>query len=165
MAVGSSPQFKVNMNVNCAVPDGTALSFPSMIASASTPDLNASNNASLASVLVSNPAPVLGPVSASPATLWPPNHTMTDVTIDYSVTDNCGIPACSLSVVSSEADNGLGDGNSSGDFEVVDDHHVRLRAERSGKGPGRTYTVTVTCEDTGGGFSSAQTEVKVPHNK
>jgi hypothetical protein len=90
---------------------------------------------------------------------------MVDVTVDYTVADNCGTPSCALSVVSSEPDNGQGDGNTTGDIEVVDDHHLRLRAERSGNGPGRTYTITATCGDSGGGSSSTQTAVVVPHNK
>jgi hypothetical protein len=165
MPVGSNPQFNVSLNVACAVPDGTSISFPSQIASASTPDQNPADNMSTATVLVSNPAPVIGAVSALPAALWPPNHKMTDVTVNYTVTDNCGIAACSLAVSSSEPDNGLGDGDTSGDFEVVDDHHIRLRAERSGNGSGRTYTVTVTCQDSGGGSSAAQTAVLVPHHQ
>ena len=96
--------------------------------------------------------------------LWPPNHKMADVTVAYTTTDNCGIPVCSLSATSSEPDDGGGDGSTTGDIEIVDPHHLRLRAERSGGGPGRRYTVAVACTDSGGGSSTAQTTVVVPHN-
>lgn len=165
MAVGSTPQFSVGLRVNCQVPNATAIMFGSSIASASTPDLNPGNNTSSAQVQVSNPPPVIGPATASPAELWPPNHKMKDITVNYTVADNCGTPVCSLSAVSSEPDNGLGDGDTSGDIEIVDDHHLRLRAERAGPGPGRVYTITVACTDSGGGQSSTQTMVMVPHNK
>lgn len=165
MAIAASPEFVVSLRVDCAVPDGTSISVGSAIASLSTPDLDLSDNSSTAQVSVSNPPPVLGPASASPAVLWPPNHTMHDVTVSYTVADNCGTPSCALSVVSSEPDNGQGDGNTTGDIEVVDANHLRLRAERSGNGPGRTYTITATCGDSGGGSSSTQTAVVVPHNK
>jgi hypothetical protein len=165
MPTGSNPQFHVSLNVACPVPHGTSISFPSQIASASTPDQNAADNMTTATVIVSNPAPVIGAVSASPAVLWPPNHKVTDVTVNYTVDDNCGVAACSLAVISSEPDNGVGDGDTSGDFEIMDAHHVMLRAERSGTGPGRTYTITVTCQDSGGGSSSAQTAVLVPHHR
>jgi hypothetical protein len=90
---------------------------------------------------------------------------MVEVAVDYAVADNCGTPSCSLTVVSSEPDNGGGDGNTTGDIQVVDAHHLRLRAERSGGGPGRTYTITASCSDSGGGSSSTQTAVVVPHNR
>ena len=165
MAIAASPEFQVSLRVDCAVPDGTSISVGSAIASASTPDLNPADNLSEAQVSVSNPAPVLGPALATPAVLWPPNHKMVNVTVDYTVSDNCGTPSCSLAVVSSEPDNGGGDGNTTGDIQVVDAHHLRLRAERSGQGPGRTYAITATCSDSGGGSSSTQTAVLVPHNR
>jgi hypothetical protein len=90
---------------------------------------------------------------------------MVDVTVAYTTTDNCGIPVCSVSATSSEPDDGRGDGSTTGDIEIVDPHRLRLRAERSGGGPGRRYTVTVACTDSGGGGSSAQTVVVVPHNR
>jgi hypothetical protein len=165
MAIGSSPEFQVALRVDCAVPDGTPIEVGSAISSTTTPDQDLSDNVSTASVTVSNPPPVLGPATASPAVLWPPNHKMVDVTVSYTVADNCGTPSCALTVVSSESDNGQGDGNTTGDIEVVDAHHLRLRAERSGKGPGRTYAITATCSDSGGGSSSTQTAVLVPHDR
>ena len=51
---------------------------------------------------------------------------------------------------SNEAVNGSGDGNTSTDWQVVDAHHVQLRAERSGNGDGRIYTITLTCTDAAG---------------
>ena len=163
--VGATPRFTVTLATNCAVPDGTSIGFNSAIASATTPDLNPGNNSSSAQVVVSNPPPIIGAVAASPAVLWPPNHKMVDVTVAYTTTDNCGIPVCSLSATSSEPDDGRGDGSTTGDIEIVDPHRLRLRAERSGGGPGRRYTVTVACTDSGGGGSSAQTVVVVPHNR
>lgn len=74
--------------------------------------------------------PVISGVSASQSVLWPPNHLMADVSVDYGVTDDCGTPACTLSVASSEPSEGLGDGDTPVEFEVLDGHHVRLRAER-----------------------------------
>ena len=56
--------------------------------------------------------------------------------------------SCALSVSSSEHVDGPSDGKSSADWEVVDAHHVRLRAKCSGSG--RVYTVTITCADTAG---------------
>ncbi|HKB44354.1 MAG TPA: CHRD domain-containing protein, partial [Chitinophagaceae bacterium] len=48
-------------------------------------------------------APVIHNLSADPNSLWPPNHKMKDVTVNYTVTDNCpGSIACSISVTSNE---------------------------------------------------------------
>jgi cysteine-rich repeat protein len=100
--------------------------------------------------------PVLGPASASPAVLWPPNQKLVDVTVSYSVTDDSGTPLCTLGVA----------GGAAGDSEVVDAHHVRLRAARPGKkGTERTYTITVTCTDAAGGSASTQTAVVAPRDQ
>ena len=45
---------------------------------------------------------------------------------------------------------------------IVDAHHVKLRAERSGIGNGRIYTITITCTDDKGNATSATVTVSVP---
>jgi hypothetical protein len=97
----------------------------------------------------------IGGASANPSVLWPPNHKLVKVTVDYTATDPCGV-TCSLSVASNEG--------STSDWVVVDAHHVLLRAERAGGGSGRTYTVTITCSDTNGS-SSVPVTVSVPHDQ
>jgi len=102
----------------------------------------------------------IGGAAADPSALWPPNHKLVNVAIDYTATDSCGAAApvtCSLSVASNEG--------SSADWQVVDSHHVLLRAERSGGDSGRTYTVTITCTDTAGSSSSSAVTVSVPHDQ
>jgi hypothetical protein len=94
----------------------------------------------------------------------PHHHKMRDVFVSYDVTDNCGTPTTSLSVTSNEPVNGLGDGNTAPDWEIVSANQVRLRAERSGTGNGRIYTITITAADSAGGSSSQILTVSVPHN-
>jgi len=48
---------------------------------------------------------------------------------------------------------------------VIDPHKVTLRAERSGNGKGRTYTITVTCTDVAGKSATRTVAVEVPHDK
>jgi hypothetical protein len=93
--------------------------------------------------------PTITSASASPNTLWPPNHKMVPVTVSVSATDNSGaMPTCQIvSVSSSEPINGLGDGNTAPDWQITGPLTVNLRAERSGKGTGRTYTIIVACTD------------------
>jgi len=109
--------------------------------------------------------PTITGATTSPAMLWPPNHAMVPVTVAYTSSDNCA-GTCSLSVASSQPVDGLGDGDTSPDWQVVDAHTVLLRAERSGKiKSGRTYTITIRCSDAAGNTTSRAVTVLVPHNR
>ena len=70
-----------------------------------------------------------------------------------------------LSVSSNEPVNGTGDGNTAPDWQIVNEHLVRLRAERAGNGTGRVYTITITATDSAGESSSADVAVSVPHDR
>lgn len=109
--------------------------------------------------------PQISGVAASPNVLWPPNHKMVPVAINYLVNDNCDpAPSCSLSISSNEGEAG-GSGHASPDWIVLDAHHVDLRAERSGGGHGRVYTVNISCQDKSGLSSTATVAVTVPHDQ
>jgi hypothetical protein len=125
---------------------------------------NATNPTKQQLIDASNQAPVISDVTANPTMLAPPNHKMRDVAVNYTSTDNCGVESCSLIVTSNEPINGTADGDTDPDWEVVDDHHVKLRAERAANGSGRIYTITVTCIDHQGNASTKTVEVRVAHN-
>ena len=114
-------------------------------------------------------APIVSTATASPNSLWPPNHKWNDVAVSYTASSPCSPPqpiSCSLSVSSNEPINGIGDGNTAPDWQVMGPNLVRLRAERSGPGEGRVYTITVTCTHTSGGPSAVTTaSVLVPHDR
>jgi len=110
-------------------------------------------------------APVITGASANPSVLWPPNHALVPVTVNYTASDNCGSVTCTLSVISNEPINGTDDGDTSPDWIIVDAHHVNLRAERSGVGSGRIYTITITCADGVGNSSNHTVSVTVPLHK
>jgi hypothetical protein len=111
-------------------------------------------------------APVITDVGVSRSLLWPPNHKLVKIAVNYKDHDNCDpAPTCSLAVASNEAVNGLGDGSTSPDWKVVDAHNVMLRAERSGRGNGRIYTITITCTDLSGNSTSTDVTVCVPHDR
>ena len=117
-------------------------------------------------IVEDNEAPVITGLCLDKSELWPPNHKLVCVTVKYHSTDNCDEkPECSLSVSSNEPCDGSGDGHTSSDWNVLDAHHVQLRAERSGNGSGRTYTITVTCTDSSGNSSSDDITVCVPHDQ
>jgi hypothetical protein len=108
------------------------------------------------SVLDAQPPAITNP-SATPSVLQPPNGQMVDVTVDYGLLENCA-GSCGLSVSCNQAVEGQSDRDASADWEVVDAHHVRLRAS----GSGRVYTVTITCTDTGLNTSARSVTVQVP---
>lgn len=110
-------------------------------------------------------------LSLAPTRLWPPNHKLHRITATISATDVCdSFPEVTLlSVVSDEPDNGLGDGDTTGDIQNAvfgtDDRVFELRAERQGKGDGRFYTATYQAEDDSGNTTPAEATVEVPKSQ
>ncbi|MCF7972828.1 MAG: HYR domain-containing protein [Phycisphaerae bacterium] len=117
--------------------------------------------------VVDTTAPTVVSVSADPETLWPANHKMVEVTISVVAEDICDaeVECAILSVTSNEETDGPGDGNTEPDWEISGSLTVNLRAERSGSGEDRVYTITVACTDDSGNESTATVEVTVPHDK
>jgi uncharacterized repeat protein (TIGR01451 family) len=158
LASGASSTMTIVATLDCALADGTAVSNAATVSSA-TADPNGSNDTATASVTASNPPPVIGAVSPSPSSLWPPNHKMVAVTVSYTASDNCtAAPGCTLAVTGNEP-------LAAGDVVIVDAHHVQLRAERLGSASGRTYTIAVTCTDANGSASTRSATVTVPHDQ
>ncbi len=115
----------------------------------------------------------------APTTLWPPNHKPVTITIQGSDTDNDQVTGStggvaepfSLTVTNisdNESDSdidwkGVGNtasGTDPGSIAVP----VQLRAERDGKGTGRIYDITLSCEDEGG-TATTDIFVTVPHDR
>src|SRR5262249_9669845 len=102
--------------------------------------------------------PVIASASAAPAVIWPPNKAMVAVSISASAADNCdAAPSCRITKVTS---------NEAADFQITGPMTVSLRADRSGSGRGRTYSVWVTCTDASGNDSAPRSAmVVVPHDQ
>jgi hypothetical protein len=111
-------------------------------------------------------SPQIGTVTATPSSLWPPNHKLVPIHVGVSATDNCSPVSCKIiSVASNEPTSGLGDGDQSPDWQITGALDVQLRAERSGNGNGRTYTITVQCSDSSGNTATKAVQVRVPHDQ
>jgi hypothetical protein len=116
-------------------------------------------------------------VTVSPDTLWPPNHKMVLITSTITVSDNCDLsPVTELtSITANEGDETntydpnydsiLGDGNTTNDIQVDESGNIYLRAERSGTGIDRIYTITYTVTDASGNSATATSTVTVPHDQ
>ncbi|HEU0184482.1 MAG TPA: endo-1,4-beta-xylanase, partial [Blastocatellia bacterium] len=164
LAPGASAQFNLTVTVACPAANNTAIVTSATVTSTTLDPNTAPNNTASASVRVSNPAPVISALSVDKPALWPPNHKMVPVKLRYNISDNCDAGlTTTITISSNEPVNGPGDCNTSPDWQVIDAHHVLLRAERSGKGKGRIYTITLTVTDSAGSSSSRSVIVTVPH--
>jgi len=105
--------------------------------------------------------PEINGLSTSTSSIWPPNHKMQDVELFYTLADNCATPDVVLSVTSSELPILGNKEAASGDWQIIDAHHIQLRAEKSGN-ESRLYTVTITATDQSGHATQKQAIVTVP---
>lgn len=116
-------------------------------------------------------------LSVNPDILWPPNHKMISITPTITATDNCDPdPLIELKLITMnegdeintydpEYDYTLGDGHTINDIQVDENGDIYLRAERSGTGSGRIYTITYMATDSSGNSSTASATVAVPHDQ
>ncbi|HEV7629057.1 MAG TPA: putative Ig domain-containing protein, partial [Streptomyces sp.] len=102
--------------------------------------------------------PVISSVTASPDVLWPPLHLPIPVRVTVSASDAAGAPSCRITSVTN-------DETGTRDAFVIAPLWVFLVAERSAKGDGRVYTITVTCTDPSGNAATGRTTVLVPHDR
>ncbi len=120
--------------------------------------------------------PVIESFTVDPNVLRPPNHKMIRIIpTTINVSDNCDPnPEIVLTITMNEGDEedtynpildlNLGDGHTTNDMQVIDGF-IYLRAERSGKGTGRVYTITYTATDASGNSATATATVTVPHDQ
>jgi hypothetical protein len=106
-------------------------------------------------------------LSVTPAILWPPNHDMVLITPSLTVNDDIDpSPDVSLvGIVANEGDNTVGDGHTSDDIQICEDGSIYLRAERSGTGSSRIYTITYEAVDACGNVTFRNATVMVPHDR
>lgn len=121
-------------------------------------------------VQIDKTAPTLN-VVLDKTNLWPPNHQLIAVHAIVNADDSLsGIASVVLtSITSNESDKGLEDEDMPDDIQGAQfgtlDTEFMLRAERSGKGNGRIYTITYTAIDNAGNITTASATVTVPHDK
>ncbi len=114
-----------------------------------------------------NDPPLASAARSSISTIWPPDHRLVLVSIQGVSDPNDNARITVTRVTQDEPTNGLGDGDTAVDAVINPDGSVLLRAERSGKGDGRVYTIHFTAADDEGSDSgtvkvSVQKNAKIP---
>jgi len=114
--------------------------------------------------------------SVTPTVLWPPNHKMVLITPSWIVSDICddSLEVSLASITTNEDDeintydpiydNTVGDGHTADDIQIIDGN-IYLRAERSGTGTDRVYTITYRAVDDCGNAAESSATVTVPHDQ
>jgi len=157
-ACGGSPQIVTTEGVNQSR-TGTAADLAGNVASAVVTGIN-----------IDKTAPALRCL-ADPGVLWSPDHRLVPVSIVIDVADaGSGLASYTLlSAASNEPDNGLGDGDTAKDIQGWNigtaDVSGLLRAERSGLGSGRVYTLRYRGIDRAGNTGGCSVAITVPHDQ
>jgi hypothetical protein len=112
--------------------------------------------------VVDTTAPHIDAVRATPDILAPPNHKLVPVTISVQAFDTIDpMPHCAVfDVTANEPIIGPFSGNPNFDWRITGE--LELRAERTGEGDGRIYSVHVSCSDFHGNESASSVTVTVP---
>ena len=165
-AVGAESDLDGTILAVCTPPSGST--FPvgtTTVTCTATDRLGDSADASFTVTVEDTTDPVINSLTAGPDVLLNPNHKMGEVTVSADVFDVSGAACQIVEVTSNEADNGRGDGQTTDDIVVTGDLTVQLRAERSGQGSGRIYTIQVECTDNKRNSVTDTVAVAVPKNQ
>jgi len=172
VSVGNDPGFcgaKVNFNVtatdNCSVnvvcvpPSGSFFEKGTHLVTSVATDSSGNSATNTFPVTVADiEPPSIHSILSTPTKLSPLNHKMVPVKLTVAAADNCHLASTRIvEVKSNEAINGHGDGNTSPDWVITGDLTLQLRAERSGAGTGRSYTISVEAADVDGNRSHQST--------
>ena len=91
---------------------------------------------------------------------------MVPVAVQVQATDTCGAATWRIvGVTSSESGDSQRSNHASPDWLITGAHTVSLRAERSGKGQSRIYSIMIQATDGSGNLSAiSRATVSVPHD-
>jgi hypothetical protein len=128
-------------------------------------ETNEEEKGRLARVLVEDAVPPTISISVTPSVLWPPEKSMIPITVLVSASDGSGtVPVVRL--VSIVCDDRCDPARDIAEASTgTDDREFKLRADRTGRLGGRTYTVTYEATDFAGNRATASAAVRVPHDQ
>lgn len=156
-----------------AVPEGTTAGtysgylFSSAMAAHEIEDVGSGMLLEVIIPSACNSAPTLEITSFGPAYIWPPNHSIAEVTVSGTATLPEG---CNLLSISYSIDDEYGEYTSTGEFEIDADGSFTLylpveAARRGNDKDGRHYTISLFAEDEAGTASLGNLEAVVPHDQ
>jgi uncharacterized repeat protein (TIGR01451 family) len=144
--------------VNCQVRDGTDIENAAALHGSSRPgerDQEEGEENESVFVTASNPPPVIVEPTLTPSLPWPADQGMVNVAVGYQVRDNCGAPRVTMNLSRTDEPAAPAEARPR-DWEIVDAHHVRVRAERSAPASRRIFTVAITAVDSANQASAPQ---------
>ena len=156
-----NPTFSDNcpgVKASCVPPSGSTFGFGTTTYTCTATDGSNNTSSCNSSVTVTDVPPVISSVVASPSILRPPNKKLDPVSILVKDTDTCDpSPVCTISSVTA-SNHAVVAGV---DYVITGPLTLLLRASGTGGHP-FSYIIGVTCADSHGGSTSAQTTVSVP---
>ncbi len=115
--------------------------------------------------LTCNLKPDCDGATASPDTLWSPNHQFEEITVDVTDPDGDPVTVTVDSIFQDEPVLDEGTGNTCPDGQGVGTSTAEVRAERDGNANGRVYHIGFTADDGRGGTCTGEVQVGVPHDQ
>jgi len=100
-------------------------------------------------------SPVMSAIKLSAERLWPASNKMKKVTVYYTATDNARDVTSVLSVSSNDIT------STTRDWEIINNHLLRLKSSRLASGEPRVYTIVVTSTDEAGNKATRTTSIAV----
>jgi hypothetical protein len=159
-AVTVQPTFSDNCpaaTASCVPSSGSTFGFGTTPVTCTATDGSGNMNSCATSVTVTDVAPVITSVVASPSVISPPNKKLDPVTILVKDADLCDpSPSCSITGITVG-----GTTAPASDYVISGPLTLQLRANGNNGHP-KTYIVAVTCSDHHGGSTVAQTSVSAP---
>jgi hypothetical protein len=102
-----------------------------------------------------NESPVLSELKLSEERLWPASNKMKSVAVYYTTSDNAQNVTSVLSVSSNDITSTFRD------WEIVNNHLLRLKSSRLANGEPRIYTIVITSSDEAGNKMTRTTSIAV----
>ena len=158
-----------HVTVTCEPPSGSIFPVGTTIVNVTATDYSGNEAIGAFGVTVeAATAPTFALTTLEP-TLWPPNHKMRLAATVSNVRDDLDPdPQVIITVTSNEPINGIGDGSTEQDWEIVRRGavwEIFLRAERAGPSDGREYLIQVTVTNAAGISAQDQTTVTCPEDQ